>query len=186
MSLTHFIQAPDVKAKFREILSFPRQPFEQPLLVEPLTKHYPLVGTAFDYLFRFALQLLHPHATANEWIACSAIAGQWETIRNEDGCTYGFDSSGVNMIASLYDEERAWRAKEIVEEAIHHQALYLQSGEITEDLLRSILLLAQIDPIVRGGRLYEPFDVIDDGDVEDLRRLFAVIPFRQFSSSSVC
>ena len=186
MSLTQFIKEPDVKAKLREIFPLARQQFKQALLVEPLTNHYSLVGTAFDYLLRFALQRLHPHAIAKEWIAEAATAGLWEVVTDERGQTFGFDTLGINRIASRYGEERAWQAKVIVEDAKQHHAHYLQSGILTEDLLRSILLLAQIDPIFRSRMLYEPFGAVDHGDIEDLRQLFAIIPFEQFSSSSVC
>ena len=37
------------------------------------------------------------------------------------------------------------------------KAAYIQDGMLTDDLLPSILLLAQIDPFFRTGVLYEPF-----------------------------
>jgi hypothetical protein len=168
MSLTSFIAQKDVKAKLRSV--FPSPPFglEERAVIEPLTNHYPLVGTAFDYLLRFSLQRLHSHAVEKPWIAELAAVQQYAAL------------------AGIYDEERAQQAVDIVEEAKHHHFQYLQTGILTQEILRSALLLAQIDPFSRAGKLYEPFGIIDNRDCDDLERLVAAIPFDHFLSRSVC
>ncbi len=46
--------------------------------VEPRTKNYPLVGTAFDYLLRFELQRRAAHAIAAPWVAQYAVGvAEW-------------------------------------------------------------------------------------------------------------
>src|SRR5258706_418211 len=69
MSLTSFIDEKDVKAKFREEFPTVRFKLENRPIIEPLSKNYQLVGTAFDYLLRFRLQQYHPHALARGWVA---------------------------------------------------------------------------------------------------------------------
>jgi hypothetical protein len=68
-------------------------------------------------------------------------------------------------LAGIYDEERAQQAVDIVEEAKHHHFQYLQTGILTQEILRSALLLAQIDPFSRAGKLYEPFGIVKAGAI---------------------
>ena len=168
MSLTSFIAEKDVKAKLHEVFPFSRIRLEQRPMIEPLTPHYSLVGTAFDYLLRFSLQRLYAHAVVKPWVAELAVDGQYYAI------------------AGIYDEAMAGQAVKIVEEAKHYHRQYLQSGILTNELLRSVLLLAQIDPFFRARKLYEPFGIVDARDIDDLQRLFAAIPFDHFLSRSVC
>ncbi len=168
MSLTSFIAEKDVKAKFREVFPLPQIWLEPHPMAEPLTNHYTLIGTAFDYLLRFSLERLHAHTVRKPWIAELAAIGQYYSITR------------------IYSKARAEQSVRIVEEARQHHRQYLQSGILLEELLCSVLLLAQIDPFFRAGKLYEPFGVIDTLDIEDLKRLFAIIPFDRFSSRSVC
>ncbi len=168
MSLTSFIAEKDVKAKLHEVFPFSRIRLEQKPMIEPLTTHYSLVGTAFDYLLRFSLQRLYAHVVVKPWIAELAAIGQYSDI------------------AEIYNETMAMQAVKVVEQAKHFHKQYLQTGILTNELLRSILLLAQIDPFFRARKLYEPFGVVDGQDVDDLRHLFAAIPFEHFLSQSVC
>lgn len=69
MSLTSFIQRPDVKVFLRQHIQMSRVKFPVRLVCEPLTTHYGLIGTAFDYLCRFCLQRCYPHAIARKWVA---------------------------------------------------------------------------------------------------------------------
>src|SRR5437773_972190 len=97
MSLTSFLNNPDVRKKFRE--EFPRQPVRRKLtpLAPPLTNNNSLVGTAFDYLLRFYLERLNPNAQCSAWVAENVpailedgvesardrhIRGQWAIPRN--------------------------------------------------------------------------------------------------------
>ncbi|MEO8954910.1 MAG: hypothetical protein ABI465_10095 [Ktedonobacteraceae bacterium] len=168
MSLTSFIAEKDVKARLHEVFPFSHIRLEQRPMSEPLTTHYSLVGTAFDYLLRFSLQRLYAHAVVKPWIAELAVAGKRYALEE------------------IYDEAMAGQAMKIVEEAKHYHRQYLQSGILTNDLLRSVLLLAQIDPFFRVKKLYEPFGIVEDGDIDDLQHLFAAIPFDHFLSRSVC
>jgi len=166
MSLTSFIADKNVKARLRDVFPTPRIRLEQRPMVEPLTDHYPLMGTAFDYLLRFSLQRLYTHAVAGQWVA-ELVAGH-------------------AALAEIYDKTRARQVVAIVLEARQNYRQYLQTGIPTQELLRSALLLAQIDPFFRAGKLYEPFGVVDDRDCDDLAHLFAIIPFEQLASQSVC
>ena len=62
MSLTSFLKNKDVKDKFTKAFPMPSISLSGELLAPPKTTHYPLVGTAFDYLIRFYLKRINPHA----------------------------------------------------------------------------------------------------------------------------
>ena len=64
-----FFEHPEVAAKIKPLR--PKLPRKIPvqLKVEPRSKRYTLVGSAFDYLLRFELQRLAPHAVSHRWIS---------------------------------------------------------------------------------------------------------------------
>lgn len=168
MSLTSFIAQSDVKAKLREVFPLSRIRLEKFSLIEPLTTHYSLIGTAFDYLLRFALQQRYPHAVEKSWIA--------ELVVNDLYLS----------LLQAFGEEKAEKARQGVKEARKRHAQYILDGTLTDDLLRSTLLLAQIDPFFRAGMLYEPFGEVETQDIEDLQHLFVAIPFEKMTSQSLC
>ena len=73
MSLTSFIKIPQVKAVFRK--EFPLQPtkLEGEIKAEPVTRNFPLVGTAFDYLLRFYLEQKNPNCITKRWVAETSV-----------------------------------------------------------------------------------------------------------------
>ena len=86
MSLTTFINRRDVAKKLQRLHLEPGRRRRaagrvrkkritlidgqrMPIRVEPRTKNYSLIGTAFDYLLRFELQRRAPHAISETWVA---------------------------------------------------------------------------------------------------------------------
>lgn len=69
MSLTSFLQKPDVKERFRQEFPKPTIPRRKDPQAPSLTQNYSNLGTAFDYLLRFYLKSLNSHAISKEWIA---------------------------------------------------------------------------------------------------------------------
>lgn len=162
MSLKRFVGLKDVRAKFRE--TFPRPSFErcQDMLAIPLTKNYSPVGTAFDYLLRFYLEGTHSLAQAKYWVANRAL----------------MELRGTRFYGL---------GEKIVDDAKHNHSLYLQDGQLTDELLRSCLLLAQLDPVFRR-KGYIPIDLgkIDDLDIADLRNLIAIVTEQTFRPNQLC
>ncbi|GAB4317918.1 MAG: hypothetical protein Kow0084_17600 [Pseudothermotoga elfii] len=62
MSLTSFLKDKDVKNALERTFKKPQFNLQAELLAPPLTNNYSLVGTAFDYLFRFYIKRLNPDA----------------------------------------------------------------------------------------------------------------------------
>ena len=69
MSLTSFLDMPDVTAKVKLLRPKLPRKLSAPLKIKPRSNRYMLVGTAFDYLLRFELQRRAPHAISKRWVA---------------------------------------------------------------------------------------------------------------------
>ncbi|EFH80225.1 hypothetical protein [Ktedonobacter racemifer] len=168
MSLTSFIAEPDVKAKLRETFPYIRFQLEQKPVMNALTNHYALIGTAFDYLMRWYLQKRYTHAKDKPWVAEIAAIKQYD------------------QIAALYNTQTAKKAVKFVLEAKQHHKQFLADGVLTDNVIISAILLAQIDSFFRAEKLYEPFGSIDPHDIQDLRQLVSIIPTADFPSHSLC
>lgn len=74
MSLTSFLRYnPDVRERFRIECPKPIFSIRKPLWAPPRSNRYALIGTAFDYLFRFYLERLNKVQTTYFWIAELAV-----------------------------------------------------------------------------------------------------------------
>lgn len=60
---------------------------------------------------------------------------------------------------------------------------YLQSGEVTDELLRCVLRLGKLDVIYRSNRPVEDFQETDEQDVQDLRNLLGLVDANTFRTS---
>jgi len=84
MSLTSFIKIPEVKAMFRNEFPLSKTALQGDMKAVPVTKNYPLVGTSFDYLFRFYLEHENPNCIIKPWVAellSWVIDGQIDAMR---------------------------------------------------------------------------------------------------------
>jgi len=161
MSLTSLIKNPDVRKKFKD--EFPRQPVprKKEPIAPPLTKHYGLVGTAFDYLLRFYLKRLNPKAKTSPWVA--------------------------EMVPDLLADNKRLqkKAQRVVADAKKAYAHYLKSGKIDKRLLKSVLSLAQLDPIYRSGTDEYEIGKIDERDLQDLKALISLVNPKSFKAKKV-
>jgi len=163
MSLTSFLAEKDVKARFREEFEKPKFLAKKEMVASPLTKNYPRVGTAFDYLFRFILMHLNDaSATSEKWVAEDAL----------------------NYLAS--DEVLFKNGNRIVSNAKRNLSDFLKSGKVTDELIESSLLLASLDPIIRSGFGHDDVGIIDSKDIRDLRNLVDVIDKDRFKARYTC
>jgi hypothetical protein len=163
MSLTSFLQNKDVKERFRQEFQKPRFSMKEDLLAPPLTTHYGLVGTAFDYLLRFYIKRLNPDAVdKGPWIAEAAIPLIGRDLRL-----------------------RAM-AEKIVSQAKERLSAFLETGKIGDDLLESALLLAGLDPIFRAGIGHEYIGRVDSDDLQDSRNLLSIVDPETFKARELC
>lgn len=188
MSLTSLLQNQDVKQRFRQEFQMPRIAVKKEILVPPISNHYSLVGTAFDYLMRFYLKRLNPDAVAGEWIAERALSSPLLS----SGASYDLDAhrwvalkERAEFVPSR-EIELAKKARSIIEQAKVNYAGYLSSGQITDQLVESALRLAQLDPVFRAGVMDENLGNVCKEDMDDLRKLIYLVEPQLFKATCLC
>lgn len=164
MSLTSFLEIPDVRAKFKMEFKKPDFSIKRELLAPLILEgHSRLLGTAADYLIRFYVKYLNPQAEEDE--------GGWAAER----ALRVLQRRGEN---NLYEIGNV-----IVAEARHNYLNFLETGEFTDDLLRSASLIAKLDPFTRrSDYIVENLESIDNEDIADLRNITNIIDPNLFRS----
>lgn len=165
MSLTSFLDNnSDVREQFKREFHKPPLRDKKDLLAPPLTKRYSTVGTAFDYLLRFYVKHLNPNTIdKGYWIAEIAL-----------------DSLQNNPVLYAKGEKIILHAKERV-------AAFVQTGQITDELIESALSLAYLDPIYRANRGHGYIGTpIDKKDIDDVRKLISLVNPDHFKAKELC
>ena len=62
----------------------------------------------------------------------------------------------------------------------------MKTGLISEDIFKSAVLLAQLDPIFRAGVVDENIGTVDDRDISDLRKLISIVEPKNFKAVELC
>lgn len=157
MSLTTLLDKPDVREKFSSEFEKPKFQVKKGIVASPLTKRYGLVGIAFDYLLRFHIEYWNSQIVKRQnWTAEAA----------------------VHRLSDEYLE----KGKVIVAQAKTNLKHFLETGKVNDELLKSALLLAGLDPIVRAGVGQEYIGLIDEQDIQDLRNLISAIDLQIFKA----
>lgn len=165
MSLTSFLRDnADVRARFRQEFKKSKLPVMKEIIAPPLSKRYSTVGTAFDYLLRFLVKCLNPQTIdRGYWVAQESV----ELLKKHD--------------AGLYA-----KGKKIVAQAKNHLAQYLNTGRMSDELVKAALLLASLDPIYRAGRGHEMIGAVHKDDIQDLKNLLKAVDQKTFTSKKLC
>lgn len=159
MSLTSFIQEHDVRSKFKETFPLPKIELNSDMKAPPVTTHYPLVGTAFDYLLRFYIKKMNSSAKTSTWVAEASL-----------------DLVKGHKIHS--------RVQKIINDSKILYKNYLKTGKLNDGLLMASLMLAKTDAIYRAGYIDPEIDVVDEGDVKDLRNLIGIVNKSHFTGKT--
>lgn len=197
MSLTSFLKIADVKEKFASEFKKPRIKLDWEIKAPPMTTHYSLVGSAFDYLSRFYLERLNPKAITRTWAAEAAYYILAKGLKNpteiEDPAQQEVWNRSMNMVdqinkvdSNLTYFELVKIATDIIKKSKKVHSNYIESGKMTDELIKSTILLAQLDPIYRAGYVDKNIGIIDEKDIEDLRNLISIIPTNDFKAKSTC
>ena len=164
MSLTSLLKGnADVRLRFRTEFPMPKFHFDKskPLLVEPLSDRFSLMGTAFDYMLRFQIQRLNSKKVkTSPWMARLA----------SDESDKGFQSKASNIIATA---EGCLKT-------------YLKTGDISDGLIESSVLLAQLDTVFRCGLGQQDVGIVHKEDIQELRELVAAVPLDLFKAKKQC
>jgi hypothetical protein len=176
MSLTTFLNNKDVRARFSEEFTKPKFALKKELLAPPVTKHYMLVGTAFDYLMRFYIKRLNPEAITQKWVA-------EESVERMEWLGLAFDSQRVQL---EIDDNLLGKAHEMLSQAKKAYSDYIKSGEMNDEVIKCTILLAQLDAYFRAQFIGEDFGITDYGDVADLRKLISLANPDSFKARGLC
>jgi len=162
VSLTSFIKNNEVRKLFADEFKKPRGKIPGEIKAEPVTNHYALIGTAFDYLMRFYLKHHYPEAIEKRWVA-------------EISCKLTEVNPSVH--------KKAVKNLKFAKDAY---SKFLKNGVLNEDILKSAILLAQLDPIYRAGYVDENMGIVDEDDIQDLRNLISLVNIEDFKADSYC
>jgi hypothetical protein len=162
MSLTRFIKIPEIKERFTKEFKLPPFNLKSKILCPPVTTHYGLIGTAFDYLLRFHLKYHYPEAIDKEWVAKEAVD-----------------------LVSIINPKFFDKAESMLKDSRKIYAEYLKSGKMNEGVIKATVCLAQLDPIYRAGVVDPNMGIIDNGDITDLNNLISCVNVATFGPKKV-
>jgi hypothetical protein len=74
----------------------------------------------------------------------------------------------------------------IITEARENYANFLKTRQITDELIKSALLLSKLDSFYRAGRIDENLLGLNEKDVEDLTNLLAIMDFLSSNRQKYC
>ena len=144
------------------------------LVAPPRTTHYSLVGTAFDYLFRFEVERRNRLAITRSWVAARGVELAEADLRDTNATTLRWPKGAdpnqlVAAMRGAYDSAlRAYRC---------YIELKVPPPEVAQDVARHALRLAKLDPVYRAGYIDPNPASVDPLDVEDMIALLDAIPF---------
>ena len=194
LSLTSFLDIPEVKKMFRDEFPLERITLRGDLKAPSVTKHYSLVGTAFDYLLRFYLEKKNPNCVTRPWVAehtaillraannmennQQLIDGAYEWVASDrylspEEMKYYLHAALLKGTPDLAMASKD--ADQFLEEARNFREEYLRTGDLSDGLARSSILLAQMDVVFRAGRLPSDFGQVDASDIQDLENLISLV-----------
>ena len=198
LSLSKFIELPDVRAKLRQEFVKPRFSEDKQLLAPIITSSAPKIGIAFDYLMRFYANYLNPNAVSSQWVAEKSLEILNE-IKDDIMVIVRPNFSlikvpNVNKLPKVFIEN--WKelkykchseAKITIKTAKKNLSSYLKSGKMDDKLIVSALDLAKLDVLYRAPYL-PPLkrSKPDKNDVEDLRQLISIINQEIIKASHIC
>jgi hypothetical protein len=165
MSLTSLLKSKegsDIRERFRSAFSKPSVG-SSVLLIPPVPGNSPIIGAAFDYGVRLMMRKINPMSIERDyWIADRAI--------------------------DRLPAKQQPRELKIIEDARRRFEQFLKNGTLTDDLLVSMIGLAQLDSAYRSSGQYTD-QVGQKPRVEhiaDLRALLARLPLEQFHAKKTC
>ncbi len=182
MSLTSFLRAnKDVRDRFRQEFAKPVFPHKRDILAPPLSKRFPLTGSAFDYLMRFYLKRLNPDAITKRWIAELSITHPLSRLLQD-----AVIDARTGKVISFTETDLTKKVQRLVYQAREDYSIYVSTGELTNELIKSALCLAQLDPIFRAGFIDENIGIVHEDDIADLRNLIGIVDPVLFTARDLC
>ena len=172
----------DFRTLLEELFTTPKLHGIRSIKIEPQTKNYCLIGTAFDYLLRFSLERKYKNLVhSSPWIAEKALRhfeeGRFTHFGNPDDIDFDNIDAIIKKknIESKKVKSKFEKCKSIYNEFINSQI------DVKDDLLEACFFLSRLDFIFRNLFNYkislEPENV---KDLSDLRQLMKQCNIDQF------
>ena len=181
MSLKSFLSDPSITAFFRKHVQKPSIRINAGIAAAPITRRYSLVGTAFDYLLRFHLKRLNPNAIERPWVAEWSLTSPLSPVLQD----VEIDLVSQKVISyrktSLTD-----KIEQILQNSRKHYECYISGANLSEELCAHVLMLVQIDLIVRARFIDPNLGNVDPGDIRDLQQLLKLINSDTIKVDQIC
>jgi hypothetical protein len=157
MSLTSLIKIPEVRKKINYFFPRPFIKIQGDIKSIPISKSYPVISTAVDYLIRFHLKYFFLKVKDNVWVA--------------------------DRFLSHYKDKKL---KKYLDNAKFHYSLFLLDGVLSKDLIRASIDLAKIDLFYRSRYYPDNIGKYKRDDIKDLTRVIKNIDFSKFKFVKRC
>ena len=192
MSLTSILKREKDRINLKDWFRFhfpnPRLNVKKGILVKPypsLGNYSGEIGTAFDYLFRFNLERINKIKLQENkcWVAESCYKKFIEKIEldNNKNIIIGYNrDKQVNKL-----KFKKFIIKEF-EDAKTNYNNFIKNGVLTHNLIKSSIILAKLDLIIRIGKIDANFDSIEKEKILELEELFNTIPWNNFKTTDYC
>ena len=173
-----------MKDVFKREFKKPRLKLQGELLAPPLTNHYGLVGTAFDYLLRFYIKRINPNAIERRWVSEATL----HLLEMAQPCNLlGIPNENPVIQNWIFSDPIVYKkVKEIVQYSKKVRDEFIKTGKMSSDLYKAVLLLAQVDAIYRAGVVDENLGNVDEKDIDDLKNLISIAKPEYFKAKKIC
>jgi len=188
--LTNFIKQKDVKNKFKRWFEKPK--IEKPKILLSDNYNSSLIGNAVDYLIHAKYDYLYKKSGTNT-LAFELIAKfekvKSDFLKHDNPKHYYFTKNGSYIKNRSYNTGKVIKSSEVsfyriinlFEESLIFYNKFLINGKISEDFLKSILILAQIMPGIHYGKIGSMPGKVLKNDIKVLRKLIPIIPKEMFT-----
>lgn len=144
---------------------------------------------------RFYLERLNPFAVTKPWVSEGVVEvlnlglkDRSEIKEPEEKKWWGVTTYIKYQLGQtkLDYPELVDMAETIVKEAKMRHSRYVKSGRMTDEVIKTVILMAQLDPIYRAGYLDRNIGKVDKRDILDLKSMLSIIPKNIFTAKSIC
>lgn len=143
------------------------------------------IGTAFDYLFRFNLERTNKIKVQEN--DCWVAENGYNAILNNINL-----NKGINIIIGYKKDKVVNRLsfKKLIKEefsnAKKNHKKFIKDGLLTNELIKSSIILAKLDLVIRISRIDANFDSIEIDKILELEELFYNVPWEIFKTTEYC
>lgn len=191
MSLTSILRdkrRQNIKNWFKHNFPNPGLKNNLDIIVLPAQEHSSyssVIGTAFDYLFRFNLERINKNQSINRsnWIAEYGLKIILQKLELSD----------KNMISIGYNNEREIdrvEFKEFIEsmfvQSQENYKKFINDGKLTDNLIKSTIFLAKLDTTYRARFIDSSLDNVENDKINELKELLAIVPWEKFQANNCC